>query len=243
MFTIPALPAVRAWKERAEARNRYADLTTWLHEVIDDLYVLTDHDKRAEALDLASEIATELAELHTTAWGEEVDEAGRPIRASLAGQAALLHQVADTERAVINAITWPIRDLAAAGDHAAELRVWTQLAHTADPATRAVCLRGLHRLVGQHVGERAAAILTTLAEIDEHRAAHGHTRPAVPRPPHWYRWSRALIATVFGLLSLAAVVPGLDATTRLTVLLATPAGVYAALFVFFRVQDRREADR
>ncbi|KAB2379294.1 hypothetical protein [Actinomadura montaniterrae] len=243
MFTIPALPAVRAWRERAEARDRYADLTTWLHEVIDDLYVLTDHDKRAEALDLAGEIATELAELHTAAWGEEADEAGRPMRASLAGQAALLHQVADTERAVINAITWPIRALEPEGDHAAELRVWTQLAHTADPTTRAACLRGLHLLVGQHVGGRAAAILAVLAEIDEHRAAHGHTHPAAPRPPHWYRWSRPLITTVFGLLGLAAVVPGLDATTRLTVLLAIPAGVYAAQFIFFRAQDRRKADR
>jgi len=154
MFTIPTIPGVQTWRERA----RYSDLSVRLDEVIDDLYVLDDHDERAATLDLAADITAELAELH--------------------------------------------------------------------------------------VGERAAVILTVLADIDERRAVGGHAYPADPAPPRWYRrGSRALIAAVFALAGAVMVAPGLDAATRLAVLLGVPAGVYAALFVFFRVRDRRAAGR
>lgn len=252
MFTIPIVQTMR---ERAAARSRYSELSVRLDEAIDDLHVLADHDARAAALDRAADITAELAKLHTAAWGWDGDAAGRPMFVSLDSQAMLLHQVAATERAVINAITWQLgaADLAElAGDpadadhtdaHLDELWVWTHLAHTADPAARADALRELHDLTARHVGERAAAILTVLAEIDEHRAAHGHVRPAEPTWPYADRWSRVAIASVLAVLAVAGAVPGLDTTTRLELLAAIAAGVVVALFLTVRIRDRREVNR
>ncbi|MGC4959753.1 hypothetical protein ACLQ2P_41705 [Actinomadura citrea] len=252
MFT---LPIVQSWRERAEARARYADLSLRLNEVVDDLYVLTDPDARAATLDLAAGITAKLAELHTPAFGWDGDEDGRPMRVSLDAQALLLRHVAATERAVIHAITWPAYSEAElTGDRLAdrddaedrdgyvdELWLWTQLAHTAAPVARAACLRALHTVVAPHTGERAAVILAVLAEIDDYRAAFDHTYP--PAPPRWLWGTRTLIAVLFTLFGAVAVVPGVDTATRLAVLLGGPAGVYAAIFVFFRVRQWRETGR
>lgn len=207
MFTLPRIPGVQTWCERAAARARYSDLSVRLDETIDDLYVLDDHDERAATLERAADIAAELAALHTAAWGLEPDEAGRPMRVSLAGQAVLLRRVAATERAVVFA-AWPGHglilpgysgtELSGACGYGAELGTWARLAHTTDPAERAGYLRSLRELAGRSLGERAAAILTVLAEIDEHRAA-GSAPP--PTPKYQRAWPPLAL-----LVTLAAIV-------------------------------------
>jgi hypothetical protein len=226
--------------QRFEARRRYRELQDALNETLDQLFFISDHDQRASLLDSASNTVAELAELHTDAWGSDTDAAGLTMADALTYQAALLCNVADTERAVICSITWPsLSNAELTGRHAAELRTWTELAHTAAPGRRAQVLRRLRVLITAHFGERAAEVLAVLAETEQHLAT-GHHRPETPR---LYRFPRILIAVVLGLLGLIAVVPGLDAADRAVLLVTVLAGAHIGLNVYGRIRDRRETDR
>lgn len=238
MFTIPTMipAAVRSRMQRAEARRGYAELSDSLNETIDDLHTAGDHDERAALLDFAAQVTGRLAELHTAAWGPDADTAGRPLADALASQAALMGQVAATERAVIGAIAWPDTRTASGDEHAAELLTWTLLAHTAEPGQRAIYLRRLRDLAAERLGDTAAEILVVLAEVEEFRATGAALVPARPR----YVLPRVLVGAVLALLAVIAVVPGLDAGGgRVVLLLCVLAAAYVGVGVFARVTQAR----
>ncbi len=235
--TIPE--GLRSRIDRAAARRRYTRLQATLNETLDDLYVAEGHDESAALLDFAANITERLAEVHTAAWGCDQDADGRPMADSLTNQAALLRQVAATERAVVGSITWPKDRMLPDDEHAAELRAWAELARTSAPRERAVWLYRLHRLAAQHVGPRAAEVLAVLAEVEEHRATGAPGRPSRPR----YLLPRVLVAATLTFVALVVFAPGLDGLGRLvlvTVLLGT---AYAALCVYVGVRGRSQEVR
>ncbi|WP_149259811.1 hypothetical protein [Actinomadura sp. K4S16] len=232
--TIPSV--VRSRVDRVAVRHRYTGLQDTLNETIDDLYAAQDHDDRAALLDYAAQLIERLAELHTAAWGREADADGRPVAVSLAGQAALLRQVAATERAVIGTITWPVGQTPPDAEHAAELHAWTELAHTSAPERRAACLRRLSVLAAEHLGERSAEVLAVLAEVEDHRAAGNTVPPARPR----FMLPRVLVGAFLALLALIGLAPGLDALGRVLLLAVVMASTYGALCVYVGVRGRSQ---
>ncbi|MEU6748096.1 hypothetical protein ABZ914_17930 [Spirillospora sp. NPDC046719] len=226
--------ALRARIDRSTARRRYADLQDTLNETFDDLYLAQDHDDRAALQDRAAQLTEQLAETHTAAWGREADADGRPMAYSLAGQAALLRQVAATERAVIGAVPWADAEPLPGDKYRTELLAWTELAHTSTPDRRASCLRRLHSLAAEHLGGQAAEVLVVLAEVEEHRA-HGSTER-----PSRHRLSRVLIGALMAVLAVVGVVPGLDVLGRIVLWAVVLGTAYVALCVCVGVRGRAE---
>ncbi|TDC55588.1 hypothetical protein E1281_11685 [Actinomadura sp. KC345] len=236
MVSTPIPAVLQARLERRSARRRYAEWSTTLNETFDHLYVAEGRDESVALLDLAANLTERLAELHTAAWGREDDAGGRSMAESLTSQAALLRQVAATERAVIGTITWPDCTTPLGCEHTAELRLWTVLAHTSAPGKRAVYLNRLRALAAEHLGERASEVLAVLAEVEEHRAT-GTTRRAA-RPQNML--PRVLIGAVLALIALVAIVPGLDGLGRVVLLVAVLAAAYVALCVYVGVRGRSQ---
>ncbi|MGP4030214.1 hypothetical protein [Actinomadura sp. 3N407] len=241
MTTIPTMipAAVRSRMERAEARRAYAELSDSLNETFDDLYTAADHDERAALLDFAAQVTCRLADLHTAAWGPDADADGQPMADSLTSSAALLGQVAATERAVIGAgpplQRWIGDAVALQQDqYAAELMIWVRLAHTCEPGQRAAYLHRLRDLTAGHLGDTAAEILAVLAEIEIRRAA-GQRRPEPPT--WWFTAPRIVIGAFFAALAAIVAVPGLEDGTRdvlAVALLAVVAVFFGGLWLIAR---------
>ncbi|WP_242884088.1 hypothetical protein [Actinomadura litoris] len=231
MLFLPAIIASRL--ARRAARRSYIDWSGALSETLDDLSRISDRDHRAILIDFAADATDEMGRLHTECWGREEDAAGRPMAVSLATAASLLRMAAATERAVIGAFPeWDGWDNAP-DDRAPELREWTLLAATADPAQRAVHLRSLAAMVAEHTDPTAAEALTRLA-VSEERLAAGDDGWREP----WFLPPRLVVLAAFCLIGAAAVVPGLAGGERLGLGLAVLVGMYAALWL----ADRRRAD-
>lgn len=225
---------LRSRFDRAAARRRYTRLQDTLNETFDDLYVADGHDESAALLEFAANVTERLAEEHTAAWGRGEDADGRPMADALLSRAALLRQVAATERAVVGSIIWPNDRTPPAREHAAEVRAWAELAHTSEPRDRAIWLRRLHDLAARHVGARAADVLTVLAEVEEHRAAGVVGRPSRPR----YVLPRLTVAAALAFVALVVFAPGLDGLGRLVLVVALLGTAYGALCVYVGLRGR-----
>ncbi|MGP4027265.1 hypothetical protein [Actinomadura sp. 3N407] len=232
MYPYPTnIPAVlRNRMRRAEHRNRYLDLRSVLQGNLDDLAITEDPDERARILGAAARDTERMASLHQAAWGNRTDGDGRPMHESLAASAALLRQVAETERGVLIS-TWVKR---ARTDHDPQLRAWTALAHTSDPASRVTQLRHLQHLCAAQFGHTAAAVLGLLADLDDRRARRRDRRgPWAAIPP--MRPTEVVGIIEVTLVTLILVVPAIALTARVIGLLA----VLAVCTIPMQVCDRR----
>ncbi len=230
-FFLPTI--ITSLLERRAARRSYIDWSGALGETLGELSRTSDRDLRAILIDFAADATDELGRLHTQCWGREEDAAGRPMAVSLSTAASLLRMVAATERAVIGAFPEWLGWDHAPDDRAPELREWTLLAATADPAQRAVHLRSLAAMVAEHTDPTAAEALTRLA-VSEERLAVGDDGWREP----WFLPPRLAVLTVFCLIAAAAVVPGLAGGGRLRLGVAVLVGAYAALWL----ANRRRTD-
>ncbi|MGC4959723.1 hypothetical protein ACLQ2P_41555 [Actinomadura citrea] len=219
---------LRALLERTEARRRYAELADTLDVTFSNLAKTTDRDVCGALLDFAANFTSQLAEVHTAAWGPEYDDQGQSMEFALMGQAALLRMVAATERAVTGTAPWP--DPAEFGSEAseAEAAAWTDLARTAEPGKRAVCLHRLRTLVAQDWGGQAAEVLVHLARIEAGRAID-EDPPALR--PYWQ--VRVVIAAIFVALAVPVAVPGLSEAARAGLLGVLGSVVAAAIAVMW----------
>lgn len=230
MIPIPIPAVLRTRRERTGMRRQYHELEAALNATFDNLYGTGDRDERATLLDSAAGLTDEMAGLHTDAWGREDDATGRPMAVSLSTSAALLRQVATTERAVIGLTTWPDSATAIGGEHATELRTWTQLATTSAPDLRADYLHRLQALATRHLGDRATEVLAEIAASEEHLATANVRRPR----PTGFLLPRLAVAAVFALVGSVAIIPGLARAERIGLLVTVLAAIYGALWLLNR---------
>ncbi|MBT2208706.1 hypothetical protein [Actinomadura sp. NEAU-AAG7] len=230
MLFLPTIITSRL--ARRAARRSYIDWSGALSETLGDLSRTSDRDRRAILIEFAADATGELSRLHTECWGREEDADGRPMAVSLSTAASLLRMAAATERAVIGAFPEWIGWDHATIDRAPELREWTLLTATAEPAQRAIHLRNLAALVAEHIDPTAAEALTRLAVSEERLAAAdgGWREP-------WFLPPRLAVLTVFCLLAATVGVPGLAGGERLGLGVAVLVGAYAALWLADRRTD------
>ncbi|KAB2351610.1 hypothetical protein [Actinomadura rudentiformis] len=223
--------AVRRRLDRARARRRYESLGWTLDQVMHDLFTQAAPDDRAALLDHAADLTTDLANLHTTAWGPEPDPHGHPQALYLHSQAWVLRQIARSERAVLGMTdihdgtgtstaeadgacdcdacakdAWvQVAPPTSTGNSAvsvAETFAWARLAHTIDHAERAYTLRRLHDMIAVRLGDPAASALAFVADTEEHLAGH---RPAALSLARRSRRDLARLYAVLGALIAVAV--------------------------------------
>ncbi|WP_125618682.1 hypothetical protein [Actinomadura sp. WAC 06369] len=221
-----------ARRERRDARAEYDRYSNWLNTVLADLARTRHRETRAWLLETASDLTDALAEIHTAAWGAE-DADGRPVAASLGTSAALLRQVAATERAVIAPPSWP----APLADYSVGERLWVDLAHTADPVLRALILRSLRDVLVDDLGETAVDVLHVVADTE-------HPRPQAPDDERaWFLLPRVVIAAGFTLIAGALVVPSPTPATAMLLLAAALTAIVGGEAAWDRFARPRLATR
>jgi hypothetical protein len=134
---------------------------------------------RAPLLDELAAAYDRMAELHTAAFGpDQIDgEPGRDAAAALASSGWLVRLVAITEHALAGDSLLPLDTAAAiaAATTAEQFHILGRLCAERDRAARAEFIMELRALSVEHVGERAATVLTSLAEAEQ--TAAGRRRP------------------------------------------------------------------
>ena len=136
-------------------------------------------DARAALLDQLAAAYDRMADLHTAAFGPDpIDtENGRDAATALATSGWLVRLVGITEHAVAGESLFPLDAATAiAGATTAEqFHILGRLCAEPDRAARAGLIEALRALSVDQVGERAAIVLTSLAEAEQ--TAAGRRRP------------------------------------------------------------------
>jgi hypothetical protein len=163
-------------------------------------------DVRAAQLDQLAAAYDRMAELHPDAFGPDPIDAenGRDAAAALASSGWLVRLVAITEHALAGESLFPLDAAAAIASvtTAEQFHILGTLSGEPDRVARAGLIEALGALLVDQVGERAAGVLTSLAEAEQ--TAAGRRRPRLTWRGAYDGASWAMGAVLYLVVALAA---------------------------------------